>query len=101
VRVTPAGSLTQRVMLARLAKMITVNMHEAKTRLSELVKAVEENNETVVLCRDGREVAEIRRRIKRRAARNLRPDPRFRVEVAPGYRPDEPLSDDEWPEALR
>jgi prevent-host-death family protein len=25
--------------------MITVNMHEAKTRLSELVKAVEEGNE--------------------------------------------------------
>ena len=37
--------------------MITVNMHEAKTRLSELVKAVEERNEIVVLCRDGREVA--------------------------------------------
>ena len=53
--------------------MITVNMHEAKTRLSELVKAVEEQNETVVLCRDGREVAEIRRRIKRAAARNLTP----------------------------
>ncbi|PYV04352.1 MAG: antitoxin, partial [Acidobacteria bacterium] len=34
--------------------MITVNMHEAKTRLSELVKAVEERNEIVVLCRDGR-----------------------------------------------
>ena len=44
--------------------MITVNMHEAKTRLSELVKAVEERNETVVLCRDGRAVAEIRRRVK-------------------------------------
>jgi antitoxin (DNA-binding transcriptional repressor) of toxin-antitoxin stability system len=40
--------------------MITVSMHDAKTRLSELVKAVEERNETVVLCRDGREVAEIR-----------------------------------------
>ena len=34
-------------------------MHEAKTRLSEIVKAVEERNETVVLCRDGHEVAEI------------------------------------------
>lgn len=42
--------------------MITVNMHEAKTRLLELVKAVEERGETVVLCRDGREVAGIRRR---------------------------------------
>ena len=81
--------------------MITVNMHEAKTRLSELVKAVEEHNETVVLCRDGREVAEIRRRSKRRRARNLSPDPRFRVERAATYRPTEPLSDDEWPEPLR
>ena len=81
--------------------MITVNMHEAKTRLSELVKAVEERNETVVLCRDGREVAEIRRRAKRRSARNVTPDPRFRVELAPGYQPTEPLTDDEWPETLR
>jgi antitoxin (DNA-binding transcriptional repressor) of toxin-antitoxin stability system len=81
--------------------MIAVNMHEAKTRLSELVKAVEERNETVVLCRDGREVAEIRRRPKRRAVRNLTPDPRFRIEVTPGYDPAEPLSDDEWPTAAR
>lgn len=81
--------------------MITVNMHEAKTRLSELVKAVEERNETVVLCRDGRAVAEIRRRATRRAARDLRPDPRFRVKRAPGYRPNEPLADEEWPETAR
>ncbi len=81
--------------------MITVNMHEAKTRLSELVKAVEERNETVVLCRDGREVAEIRRRGSRRATRNLTPDPRFRVELAPSYHPAEPLTADEWPDTLR
>jgi len=81
--------------------MITVNMHDAKTRLSELVKAVEERNEVVVLCRGGREVAEIRRRVKRRAVRNLTPRARFRVEFAPGYRPTEPLADDEWPEDLR
>jgi antitoxin (DNA-binding transcriptional repressor) of toxin-antitoxin stability system len=80
--------------------MITVNMHEAKTRLSELVKAVEERNETVVLCRDGRAVAEIRR-VKKRAARSLTPDPRFRVELARDYHPAEPLTDDEWPETLR
>lgn len=73
-------------------------MHEAKTRLSELVKAVEERNETVVLCRDGREVAEIRRRITRRRRRDLTPETRFRVEYAPGYRPTEPLADDEWPD---
>jgi antitoxin (DNA-binding transcriptional repressor) of toxin-antitoxin stability system len=81
--------------------MITVNMHEAKTRLSELVKAVEERNEVVVLCRDGREVAEIRRRTKRRQVRNLTADPKFRVEFAPGYQPDEPLTPEEWPADLR
>jgi antitoxin (DNA-binding transcriptional repressor) of toxin-antitoxin stability system len=97
----PVSALTLGCRLARLANMITVNMHEAKTRLSELVKAVEERNETVVLCRDGREVAEIRRRVKRRRARNLAPDPRFRVEFAPGYRPTEPLTEDEWPDLLR
>lgn len=88
-------------MLATLANMITVNMHDAKTRLSELVKAVEERNETVVLCRDGRAVAEIRRRVQKRTPRTLTPDPRFRVEWAPDYRPDEPLTEDEWPETLR
>ncbi len=81
--------------------MITVNMHEAKTRLSELVRAVEEGNEVVVLCRDGHEVAEIRRRSRRRSVRNLEPDPALRVEYAPGYDPTEPLSDDEWPPHLR
>jgi antitoxin (DNA-binding transcriptional repressor) of toxin-antitoxin stability system len=81
--------------------MITVNMHDAKTRLSELVKAVEERNETVVLCRGGRAVAEIRRLTKRRTVRNLTPDLRFRVELAPDYHPDEPLTEAEWPATLR
>lgn len=77
--------------------MITVNMHEAKTRLSELVKAVEEDNEVIILCRNGREVAEIRRRPRRQRLRDLRADPRFRVEFAPGYDPAEPLTEEEWP----
>jgi antitoxin (DNA-binding transcriptional repressor) of toxin-antitoxin stability system len=77
--------------------MVRVNMHEAKSRLSELVRAVEERNETIVLCRDGVEVAEIRRRASRGRLRDLTPDPRFRVEFAPGYDPTEPLTADEWP----
>ena len=81
--------------------MITVNMHDAKTRLSELVKVVEERDETVVLCRDGREVAEIRRRRTRRQVRDISPDPRFRVTFSRGYRPTEPLGDDEWPKDAR
>jgi prevent-host-death family protein len=39
--------------------MITVNMHEAKTNLSQLVQAVEERSETVLLCRNGRPVAKL------------------------------------------
>lgn len=68
--------------------MITVNMHEAKTRLSELVKAVEERDEIVVLCRDGREVAEIRRRAKRPRARNLTADARFSRRAGAGLPSD-------------
>lgn len=81
--------------------MITANMHEAKTRLSEFVKHVEETGEAVILCRNGREVAEIRPRSPKRPLRDLSPDPRFAVNFAPGYQPDEPLSDDEWPEDCR
>jgi antitoxin (DNA-binding transcriptional repressor) of toxin-antitoxin stability system len=82
--------------------MVRVNMHEAKSRLSELVRAVEERNETVVLCRDGVEVAEIRRRPgRRRRLRDLTPQPRFEVTFAPGYDPAEPLTGDEWPEDVR
>ena len=81
--------------------MITVNMHEAKTRLSELVRAVETGNETVVICRGGEPVAEIRKRSLRRPARNLKPDPALRVTFAKGYDPVEPLAEDEWPDELR
>lgn len=71
--------------------MIIINLHEAKARLSELVQAVEERDETVVICQDGVAVAEIRRC----AVRDLTPEPRLRVEFAPGYDPTEPLQPDE------
>ncbi len=47
--------------------MIRVNMQDAKTRLSQLVAAAE-RGETVLLCRDGEPVAEIRS-LPRNAAR--------------------------------
>lgn len=40
--------------------MTRVNMQEAKTRLSQLVAAVE-RGETVLLCRNGEPVVELRR----------------------------------------
>lgn len=82
--------------------MITANMHEAKSRLSELVKAVEETGETVILQRNGKPIAEIRPYSQpKRIRRDLRPEPSLRPILAPGYDPAELLSDDEWPEECR
>ena len=82
--------------------MITANMHDAKSRLSALVKAVEEDGETVILCRNGKQVAEIRRCPPQKPfRRTLTPDPSLRVILAPGYDPTEALSEDEWPSDCR
>jgi len=82
--------------------MITANMHEAKSRLSELVKAVEETGEIVVLQRNGKPVAEIHTYLPpNKIRRDLRPEPSLRPILAPGYDPAESLSDDEWPENCR
>ena len=50
--------LTSQAKLANLANMVVVNMHEAKTRLSELVRLVEAG-EKVVLARNGTPVVEL------------------------------------------
>lgn len=52
------GRLDRPSQLANLANVITVNMHEAKSRLSELVRMVEAG-EQVVLARNGTPVVEI------------------------------------------
>ena len=80
--------------------MISVNMHEAKTRLSELVKAVKEKQETVVLCRAGKPVAELKAVLPRKVDR-LKPDPKLRVKLALGYDPMEPTAEEDWPAEFR
>ena len=80
--------------------MITVNTHEAKTRLSKLLAAVEEKGEVVLICRNGRPVAEM----KAVAAPSLKPlqlDPSLKVTFAPGFDPMEPASEQDWPEECR
>ena len=83
--------------------MITANMHEAKSRLSELVKAVEERGEIIILCRNGKEVAEIhpRKKATEKPIRRLTPDPNLCPIFAPGYDPAEPASDEDWSEDCR
>lgn len=82
--------------------MITANMHEAKTHLSRLVRAVVEDGEIVILQQNGKPVAEIRAVKSKPIKRTLiKPDPALKVKLTPGYDPAEPLSDDEWPEDCR
>lgn len=75
--------------------MTQVNMQEAKTRLSQLVAAAE-RGETVLLCRNGEPVAELRR-LRRRIVRT-------KVEMAdlgPPVSRDEalaPLDPGDWAE---
>ena len=80
--------------------MITVNMHDAKTRLSQLVKAVEENHEVVLLCRNGRAVAEIRAFSPASRPERFHSDPSLKP-IAIRYDPTEPLAEDEWPSKYR
>lgn len=76
-------------------------MHEAKTRLSELVKVVEETHETVLICRQGEPVAELKALTKRGLDR-LKPHPDLKpLYVAPDYDPVAPLTENEWPEESR
>lgn len=77
-------------------------MHEAKSRLSQLVLAAIEGQE-VILCNKGVPRARL---VPMDSAPPIRrdlisPDPSLRVALAPGYDPAEPLSDDEWPADLR
>ncbi len=78
--------------------MITVNTHEAKTRLSALLAEVESRQETVIICRGGKPVAELR---------SLTPsviDPLIQHAELAGEilcDPTEPADESEWPEAAR
>jgi antitoxin (DNA-binding transcriptional repressor) of toxin-antitoxin stability system len=83
--------------------MITVNMHEAKSRLSELVNALHEKGETIVLCRSGHPVAELvkpRTRRGKTAFNRLKPQPDLKP-LSIKYDPTEPLNPDEWPDSLK
>jgi len=75
--------------------MITVNIHQAKSSLSQLVQAVEERGEEVVVCRNGRPVA----RLVPHAGGGIdhfRRDPRLAGVLLED--PVAPLPPDAWPD---
>ena len=79
--------------------MITVNTHEAKTRLSELLAKVETGQETVTICRHGRPVANLQA-IQTDVPRRLAASKPSLTPIL-RYDPCEPAASDEWPEANR
>jgi prevent-host-death family protein len=77
--------------------MQQVNMHEAKTRLSELVRRVEISHVPVVLCRNGEPVAQIIPFAAKGG--RLATSPALKVKLR--YDPTEPLGEDEVPAEYR
>lgn len=78
--------------------MISVNTHEAKTRLSELLAKVEGQHERVVICRSGKPVAEMIPWEK--AGNPLRQSAKLK-KVVFHEDPSRPLDDEDWPESVR
>ncbi len=73
--------------------MKTVNVHEAKTRLSSLLAEVARKGEKVIICRNGKPVADLVPHTKKS---RLTPHPVMR-RIRVDYDPTEPLTADEWP----
>ena len=79
--------------------MVTINLYQAKTQFSRLVAAVEKQGERIVVCRNGRPVADLVPHTTI-AYNNLDPDP-----LLVGARflgnPSSPVEVGDWPEHLR
>ncbi len=73
--------------------MLIVNIHEAKTKLSSLLARIERSGEKVLVCRNGKPVAEIVACKKHKD--RLQPHP-VMGNIRINYDPVEPLAEDEW-----
>jgi antitoxin (DNA-binding transcriptional repressor) of toxin-antitoxin stability system len=79
-------------------KRITINMHQAKTQFSKLIHCIERENETVLVCRHGHPVAEIKALGANQPKSLPAPDPKLAAKLH--YNPTEPLDVEDLPEAL-
>ena len=77
--------------------MKRINIHETKTHLSTLIKEIEETGERVVICRNGKPVADLS---AHKPVDRLKPHPQL-SDIETRYDPTEPLSEEEWPESAR
>ena len=79
--------------------MLTVNMYEAKTQFSSLLKKVEKEHEKILVCRNGHPIAEIIPLQKNNKKELPPPDSKLRLNI--NYDPTEPLDYDELPEVCK
>jgi antitoxin (DNA-binding transcriptional repressor) of toxin-antitoxin stability system len=77
--------------------MKTLNVHETKTHLSNLLKEIEATGERIVICRNGKPVADLS---AHKPASRLEVDPLL-SQIKINYDPTEPSSDEDWPEFAR
>jgi prevent-host-death family protein len=74
--------------------MQKLNIHEAKTRLSALLAAVEQDGESFLICRNGKPVAEL---VPHKKQSRLEDHPVL-SNIRIHYDPTEDLSGEEWGE---
>ena len=77
--------------------MKIVTMDEAQTQLPALLAAVEATGESVLICHEGKPVADL---VPHRMRSRLIPHPVMQ-QIRSDYEPTEPLTADEWPEQSR
>ncbi|MBI5447928.1 MAG: type II toxin-antitoxin system prevent-host-death family antitoxin [Gammaproteobacteria bacterium] len=79
--------------------MHSVNIHEAKTHLSQLLVEVETKSKRILICRNGTPVAELVPVTKK----TINPLQQYRelrgIKIL--YDPTQPASEDEWPQEHR
>ena len=74
--------------------MKTLNVHQAKTTLSAVLAEIEKHHETVVICRNGKPVADL---VPHQKRGRLKADP-FLRQVTVKCDLTEPLTEKEWEE---
>lgn len=77
--------------------MKTLNIHETKTNLSSILKEIEETGERVVICRNGKPVADLSSHTP--TSRLVQDALLANTQI--NYDPTEPASEDDWPESAR
>jgi prevent-host-death family protein len=77
--------------------MKTVNIHDAKTRLSSLLAEIEKSGKRIVICRNGEPIADL---VPHRDEVSMAPDRKLGA-IKIKYDPTEEASEADWPPDVR